>query len=278
VKVAWQKTRWAEAQVFEPEAGAREAIVFCPGFPGMGAAIFEQRHAAALVAEGYAVYVIHHKGTRLNRALSASSVNNGWRWQQALEAGETHLGGGPVRMEELLDEPQGVLKDMEGLYESIHVVGNSFGALAALKSLTEEGAAIDSVRSIVLLAGAQGVDDGTDECVMNRVWKAAYMELPAITDQIEVADTQNAIETLRDIYNALPGRVLKNLPESIPLFYVVVEKDEILRLQDTLDFQKAIEGRGEIIMDYDEGWPSHGLTPHYTANYRTSSLLKLIRG
>ncbi len=52
MKVTWHKFDGVEAQVFEPDAGSSAAILFCPGFPGMGATIFEQRHAAALVEEG----------------------------------------------------------------------------------------------------------------------------------------------------------------------------------------------------------------------------------
>lgn len=278
MKVTWQKFDWVEAQVFETAAATNNAILFCPGFPGMGAAVFEQRHAAALTHEGYDVYVIHHKGTRTDRALSAASINNGKRLQDAWEQGESHLGGGAVTMDELIAEPMALLKDLNGKYEAIHVIGNSFGALASMWCLTEEGAPLDKVKSLILLAGAQGVDDSSETCAMNRVWKKEFLEHVRITDQLDVKDTDGAIETLRKVYRDLPERVMANLPQSIPMTYVVVEKDEILKLSDTQSFQKAIGGRGEIVMEQDEGWPAYGITPHYTANLRTSKILKWIRG
>ncbi len=278
MKVTWQKFGWVEAQLFKADVATHGAILFCPGFPGMGAAIFEQRHASALTHEGYDVYVIHHKGTRTDRAMSAASINNGKRIQDAWERGETHLGGGAVTMDELIAEPVPVLQELAAQYESIHVVGNSFGALSSLWCLTEEGAPVNKIKSLVLLAGAQGVDDGSEMCAMNRVWKKEFLEFPRITDQLDVKDTDGAIVTLRKVYRELPERVSKRLPEAIPMTYVVVEKDEILKLSDTESFQKAIGGRGIIVMEQDEGWPAYGITPHYTANLRTSKILKWIRG
>ncbi len=264
-------------QVFRHDGSARDAILFCPGFPGMGASLFEQQHANALTEAGFDVYVIHHKGTRTNAALSPALVNNGKRLQDAWEARETHLGGGAVSMEELLAEPYVVLKDIAGAYEGIHVIGNSFGALSALQALTTPDAPTERVRTLTLIAGAQGVDDGSDECVM-RIWREEFLGNPRINDQIEVIDLPGAIATLKNLYRDLPKRVMNNLPGAIALTYVVVEKDEILRLSDTQAFQAAIGGRGIIIMEQDDGWPAYGITPHYTAKYKTSSLLKLIRG
>jgi hypothetical protein len=275
--VSWQKFGWVEVQVFKPETPARQAILFCPGFPGLGSSVFEQRHASALTHEGYDLYVIHHKGTRTNTAMSPAGINNGKRLQDAWESGETHLGGGAVTVQELLDEPRLVLDGIAAHYDSLHIIGNSFGSLSSLSSLTSDGAPVDKVKNLILLAGAQGVDDGTPLCVM-RIWNPVFMMDPRITDQIEVKDVPGAIDILRQLYHDLPERVMARLPGHIAMTYVVVEKDEILRLSDTQAFQAAIGGRGTIVMEQDEGWPAYGITPHYTANFRTSKLLKLIRG
>lgn len=278
MRVEWHKRDWVETQVFAPDAPAREAILFCPGFPGLGGAMFEQRHAAALVDAGYDVHVIHHKGTRTNTALSPFSINNGARLQSAWEKQEAHLGGGAARVEELLSEPLIALDAIADQYDSVHVIGNSFGALTALWSLTEKGAAVENVKTLILLAGAQGVDNGTDTCVM-RIWKPEFMALPRIADQIEVKDTPGAIAALQKLYNDLPGRVVKGLPARIALTYIVMEHDEILRPSDTDAFRAAIGGRGDIILDKNErGFPAYGIGAHETPTFRTHSFLKLIRG
>ncbi len=265
-------------QVFEPEKGTNAAILFCPGFPGMGGTVFEQRHAAALVEEGYAVYVIKHKGTKLSGALAPVLVNNGARLMAGRKAGETHLGGGPATISEWMEEPLEALNVIHAAYESIHVIGNSFGALSALWSMTYEGAPIEKVKSILLYAGAQGIWDDADEESMARVWQPGFLMLPRITEKVSLNDPFDIVQTLKETYHALPERV-KALPERISLTYMVVEGDEILRLSDTEKFRSAIGGRGKIVMDtVDVGYIEHGLLAHDTPDYRTEDLLELIRG
>jgi len=271
MKVHWRKIGWVEAQVFEPDAGAKDAILFCPGFPGMGGTIFEQRHAAALTDEGFAVYVIKHKGTKLSGALAPVMVNNASRLRQ----GGSHIGGAST-VDEWMVEPLEVLKELDGKYESIRVIGNSFGALSALWSLTEKGAAIGKVKSLLLYAGAQGVNNGDPECIM-RIWIPEFLRLPKITDKVDLNDAAEIVASLSRVYKALPERVAA-LPSDIAITYLVVEQDEILRLADTERFNEAIGGRGKIVMDtVDHAWPEHNLWAHDTPNYKTDDLLSLIK-
>ena len=152
MKLSWHRFDGAEAQVFEPYAGSGKVILFCPGFPGMGGTVFEQRHAAALVEEGYAVYVIKHKGTKLSGALAPVLVNNAARLAQGRRIGETHIGGGSATIMEWMTEPLRALRVLHTAYDSIHVIGNSFGALSSLWSMTEKDAPASKVKSLLLYA------------------------------------------------------------------------------------------------------------------------------
>ena len=277
MKIHWEKFEGVEAQVFEPDAGARAVILFCPGFPGMGGTVFEQRHAAALTDEGYAVYVIKHKGTKLSGALAPVMVNNASRLMAGRKAGETHIGGGAATLEEWLSEPLKALKVLHNAYDSIHVIGNSFGALAALWSLTEKDAPISKVKSLLLYAGAQGVDDGSEDSIM-RIWQPEFLMAARITDKVTLNDPFDVVACIHKAYLDMPERT-KALPKSIGITYLVVERDEILRLNDTKKFNDAIGGRGVIVIDSDDhAWPEHGLLAHDTPNYKTEDLLQLIRG
>jgi len=277
MKVTWHKFEGVEAQVFEPDNGSNEAVMFCPGFPGMGGTIFEQRHAGALVAEGFAVYVIKHKGTRLSDPTGPVMVNNGARLMEGRRAGEGHIGGGPATITEWLEEPLAVLNALHHAYESIHVIGNSFGALSALWSLTYEDAPIAKVKTLLLYAGAQGVDDASEDSIM-RLWQPGFLMMPRITEKVSLNDPFEVVATLKNLYAALPDRT-RALPAHIALKYLVVERDELLRLADTEKFKAAIGGRGEIVIDtVDHAWPEHGLLAHDTPNYKTEDLLALIRG
>lgn len=277
MKVSWHRFDGVEAQVFEPDAGSNAVILFCPGFPGMGGTVFEQRHAAALVEEGFAVYVLKHKGIKLSGAMAPVMVNNAARLAQGRRINETHIGGGQATIMDWMLEPLKALRVLHTAYDYIHVIGNSFGALSSLWSMTEQDAPLGKVKSLLLYAGAQGVDDG--EYGIMRVWKPEFLMAARITDKVTLNDPFDVVKTLGDVYRVLPLRVTEQLPANIDLKYLVVERDELLNITDTKAFQAAIGGRGEIVMDtVDHGWPEYGLLAHDTPNYTTEDLLALIRG
>ncbi len=266
-----------ETQVFEPEQPARKAILFCPGFPGMGGTIFEQRHAGALAGQGYAVYVIKHRGTRLDTPYAPALVNSSQRLWDARRKNETHLGGGPVEINDWLEEPVAPLQDLTSRYESVYVIGNSFGALSALWSLTAGNVKLDKVRHLLLYAGAQGLVDGTPQDIM-RIWRPEYMIAARIPEKVSLGDLGEVIRRLSHVYKLLVERT-KALPSHIDLTYLVVRFDEILWLSDTELFQAAIGGRGTIVIDdVDRAYSDPPLLAHDTPDYKTEDLLKLLSG
>jgi hypothetical protein len=136
---------------------------------------------------------------------------------------------------------------------------------------------ISKVKSLLLYAGAQGVDDGTDDGIM-RVWQPEFLMASRITDKVALNDPFDVVARLGKTYRSLPERV-KALPAHISITYLVVDSDEILRKSDTESFKAAIGGRGKIVVDKEgHAWPEHGLLAHDTPNYKTEDLLALIRG
>lgn len=259
-----------EAQVFEPDTTTQNAILFCPGFPGVGGSLFEQRHAAALVAEGYAVIVLHHSGTRLDGPNAPLMVNNGWRRMMAHKNGDTHLGGGPSSIDDWLREPSIALKNLS--YKNITVIGNSFGALSAMWSLTMAGMDLTNIRHLLLMAGAQGTQN------VMRIWQPEFMTMPRVTEKVTLNDAHAMVNTLKTTYQDLPSRMM-TFPADIALTYLVVARDELLTLADTEEFQAAIGGRGKIVIDdIDKAYPDHGFIAHDMPDYPTEHLLELIRG
>lgn len=241
----------------------------------MGGTVFEQRHAASLVEEGYAVFVIKHKGTKLSGAYAPVMVNNAARLAQGRAIGDTYICGGCATIDEWLVEPLKALHMLHTAYDSIYVIGNSFGALSSLWSMTQENAPVSKVKSLLLYAGAQGVDEG--EAGIMRLWQPAFLMAPRITEKVTLNDPFDIVERLRDVYRLLPRRVSERLPVHIGLKYLVVEQDELLSIADTKAFQSAIGGRGDIVIDtVDHAWPEAGLLAHDTPNYKTEDLLLLI--
>lgn len=262
-----------EAQAFLPEdIKNNKAVLFCPGFPGAGATLFEQRHAGALTAEGYDVYVIKHKGIRLDSPTAPFMVNNSARLAEGKREGERYIGGGIASIDDWLTEPLPALAELHEKYQSIDVIGNSFGALSSLWSLTMPGAAASKVKSLVLYAGAQGMADS-----IMRIWKPDYITVPRIADKVALEDAVQIVARLKTVYEELPKRVLEELASHISLTYLVVERDELLTLTDTDLFRAAIGGRGRVVMDtIDKPLPEHGLMAHDTPEYPTDKILELL--
>jgi pimeloyl-ACP methyl ester carboxylesterase len=277
VRVSWQKFASTEVQVFELEKPFQKVILFCSGLPGMGATVFEQRHAGALCDSGYGLLVIKHKGAKLTGAFAPAFVNNASRLFEGRAKQETHLGGGAATIDEWLDEPIHVLDVIADKFEEIHMIGNSFGAISALYALTRENTKLSSIKTVLLMAGAQGTWVDGNPLSIARIWNASYLELPHITQKVDILDPNGACKRLRDVYLELPYKV-KALPEHMKLIYLVVEKDEILRLSDTQSFQNAIGGRGEIVLEtQSHAWPEAGLIAHDMPNYKTEDLIQLIQ-
>lgn len=259
-----------EAQVFEPDQPSSKLILFCPGFPGAGATVFEQRHAATFAAAEFTLVVLKHSGTRLQGPQAPQMINNAWRLSQARKNGDTHLGGGPSTIEHWLIEPLIALQSLADQYDQIDVIGNSFGALASMWSLTMPEAKTAKIRNFLLMAGAQAFH-------LPEIWKPEFITLPRITEKVTLNEPVQIVAALTKVYQELPLR-MKILPANIHLTYLVVERDELLRPAQTQEFQAAIGGRGKIVIDNDaKGYPEHGLLAHDLPDYPTENLLSLLR-
>lgn len=269
--------RHVEGQIFEPEQATDKVILFCPGFPGMGAVHFEQRHVATLTQEGYAVVVLRHCGTRLDSPSAPAMVNNGARLRHGRQHGQTHLGGAPSSVAYWLEEPLIALKTLVNVYDNIYIFGNSFGALSSMWSLTAQNAPVDKIRHLVLVAGAQGVITDDPETDIMRIWKAEYMTVPRITDKVSLLSVEDDVLTLRNAYQQMPER-MQNLPGSIKLSCITVSQDEILKIGDTERFKAAIGGRGQIITDnLDKPYYDYNLMAHDMPDYPTERFLDLLK-
>jgi hypothetical protein len=266
--------RAVEAQVWQPEQPTDKAILFCPGFPGAGATIFEQRHAAYIADAGYALIVLRHKGTRLDGPHAPGMVNNAARMQQ----GGAHIGGGPATIEDWLWEPFTALSVLAGKFTQIDIIGNSFGALSSLWSLTRPGAALEKVRHLILLAGAQGVHEDGGIADIMRIWKPEFVAAPRITEKVILNDPQEIVATIHAAYAELPRKV-KDLPEHIRMTALVVAQDELLTRADADKFNAAIGGRCRVVVDeINQPYHAHGLLAHDMPDWRAGDFLALLEG
>ncbi len=266
----------AEVQLWEPDEKSEKLIIFCTGFPGVGAGNFEQRHAAALVESGYSLAVIRHAGTRFETPYAPLMINNGARLMQARQRDEKLLGSRTATIEDWLREPLTVLKSLESAYATISVIGNSFGALSAFWSLTRKDAPLSKIDHLVLQAGAQGIHKPDMPDDIMRIWTPENIGAARITEKVDLESPQAVSDTLRQVYLELPARVM-TLPDHIKFTYIVVMQDEILKPFDTENFRAATGGRGNVIVDdFDKAYLSAGLIAHDMPDWPTERFLEII--
>jgi len=280
MKVRWHiieaDGRRVESQIWEPETPTGKAILFCPGFPGRGATMFEQRHAAELVGQGYSIIVLRHAGTRLDTPDAPFMLNNSSRLQSGRTKGETHLNGGPSTVADWLLEPLTALHWLNGRYDRIDILGNSFGAVSVLYSLTRPKAPLTKIGALVLLAGAQGIDNDPAKGIM-RIWSPALLANPLLAERVTLDPPASIFATLKAAYNEIPPLV-KALPSTIAFKYVAVRNDEILQVSDAETFQSAIGGRGELLInETDRGYSHLGILAHDMPDYPTAKILELLK-
>jgi hypothetical protein len=279
MRVHWQTFendgQIVEAQVFRPDAPSQKLVLFCPGFPGLGAGMFEQRHAAELVEHGYDVAVIKHAGTRLDNPLTPSAINNAARLAQGRRNNETHVGGGPSTLAKWLKEPAIALQNLHVNYADIKIIGNSFGAVSTLWSLTEGHAPLQHISTLLLYAGAQGIDNGPAGIMS--IWQPVHLANPFVTSVITLDSPQSIYDTLKKAYADIADKAA-SLPDHIAIKYLCVTADEILPRRFTDDFRAHIGGRGDIVMDdIDRAHPECVMRAHDTPDYPTDKLLELLQ-
>lgn len=266
--------RSCEVQLWEPDGPCEKLLLFCPGFPGRGGTMFEQRHAATFVEAGYTVAVIKHAGTRLDGPDAPFIVNNGARLAKGRREKETHLGGGPSTMLNWLWEPHTALKALQPAFKQIDIYGNSFGAISMLWSLTRPDAYFDNIRTLACVAGAQGVDTDPISGAM-RVWSPMHLMNPIFWEKITLDDPNSIHDTMKIAYAEIAARA-PSFPAHVRLKYLVVMQDEILKLSDTQAFKKVMGDRGDIVIDdIDRAYPAMGFIAHDMADYPTEKLLEL---
>lgn len=281
MQLTWQKFhqdgQTVEVQFFAPESRSDRLVLFCPGFPGRGATLFEQRHATALAQAGMTVAVIKHAGTRLDGPDAPFMVNNAVRLMEGRAAGDRHLGGGPSTVAHWLKEPQIVLNALRDAFARIDIIGNSFGAVSALWSLIQSDAPLAKIKTLLLYAGAQGVDSDPVNGIM-RVWNPMFLAAPALAEKIEIDAPMSVNQTMKNAYADIAAKA-GTLPAHIDIRYLVVTGDEILKVADSEHFRDQImQDRGDIVLDtIDRAYPAHGLLAHDTPDYPTEKLMELLQ-
>lgn len=274
-------TRSVSGRIIHPAHEAGDLILFCPGFPGTAASLYEQRHSERFQKEMYTQVVLRHNGLVLDGAHSAEMLNARQFPQSLPLQSQGVLGGKPARMVEWVMEPQTFLEAYGSQFTNIFIVAHSFGSVAALNSLANLNQlghpVLDRVRACFCLAPALGTLEGDESENIMRLWQPDSVVVGMANGRVLFEEGDDLQATLRGIYSDLPKRV-QELPGSVRLEFVHVEKDEYIRETDIADFCKACGRDGHYVKDgFDTYLPTHGgIDAHDMPSYPTESLLEMI--
>ncbi len=274
--------RKAEGRLIHPLAPCGDLVLFCPGFPGGGATLFEQRFVDRLLEEEYTVCVLRHNGTRLDTPEGQWMLNS----QQYPKAVPFHdgkfIGGASSSVREWIGEPQTVLETLGAEFSEIIVVGHSFGAVTALNSLcglNENGSTLlERIQKVILLAPAVGLLHERHDDVMDTLWQDEFIMSDLVTSRVTLNSCDEIKRDLNDVYHGLASRAAQ-LPEHMSKVFVHVERDEYIRRDDVEEFARFIDRDSQFFIDkFDRHDPRLGIDAHDMPHFPQQILLDLIEG
>jgi hypothetical protein len=285
-RIEWKKFHTAEHSVegrmIRPEHESGDLVLFCPGFPGGGATIYEQRHSETITKENFSQIIIRHNGTILNGEYSDAMLNKR-QFPNVLPHHREHnyLGAKLPTIEDWLLEPQTVLEDIGCNYTNIYIYAHSFGAVAALHSIANlneiNHPVIARIKTCICMAPALGTLEGSETENIMRVWQDGYTVSEMITGRVVFDERNNLKTSMRNIYQELPERISK-LSGKLSIVMLHVAQDEYIREKDIRDFCKESGHEDSFMLDeIDRYIPTHGgMDAHDMPVYPTELLLELI--
>ncbi len=265
-KVHWLKLQHegqsVEGKFYEPkDKGNGKLILWEPGLPGDGTTWFEEKHAAALVAAGYTVMALRHRGTRTKTDKAEAYVHCPERQQLV---GDTLGENREVNMDDLAFEPSIALNILGQKFDEIKIIGHSAGAPFSLHSLRHVAPEVlAKIKNMVSLAGGVG---GEGHFAEGFPPFAEYMKF--CQTRINLGDPKANEEAFYRIVEEVYKGII---PEHIMMALVHSENDEYLKASGANRLFNHL-GRGLNIDDKTQFEPEI----HDLKNLRPETLLRLL--
>ncbi|MDO8626567.1 MAG: hypothetical protein Q7K39_03910 [Candidatus Magasanikbacteria bacterium] len=276
--VEWLKLEWGgqrvEGKLYRPaDKNTDSLIIWTPGLPGDGTTWFEEKHVPALVAEGYTVMALRHRGTRTKTEKAENYVHCPERQAKPAETlGEDRV----VSMDDLAFEPAIALNVLGPKFFTVKLIGHSAGAPFSLHSLRHAPTVVGKITNIVSLAGAVG---GEGHFADSFPPFEEYMKY--CQTRINIGDPKANMEAfyriVEEIYQReieIPVRArgkLPEIPEHIMMTLVHGEGDEYLKASGEERLFTHLN-RGLNINDKTQFEPEI----HDLKNLRPETLLRLL--
>ncbi len=268
---------FVEGKLHRPEKGVQKLIIFEPGFPGDGSSRLEKLWLKDLLKNNFTVFAARHNGTIINGSYSDTYLNCIQKQEWAKQHSQTLLGKKEYyTVADWLIEPLIAMEALD-MFDSIELVGHSFGGLAIFNSLIEFSKKYPSQASkivrLVTLSGATGKVVGLNDPILKQ-W-SDYLRRNATSKRVLVGDPDENLKILRAAYEKI-HRESNLVPKTTEIICVNVENDELVSVQEGKDLIKTL-GRGYLIVDKkEESDKESGRLAHDMNNLTSREFLKLV--
>lgn len=265
-----------EGKFFVSGNGHDKLLVFEPGMPGDSNKWMEAKFVPELLRQGYSIFCVRHRGTRVNAENSSNYVSCSERINKEKDDSGAILGQvegqAEFSIEDIDDEPRIVIEALQKNFKQLYLVGHSSGAEGIAYSLSKLPTEITAkVHSFVSLAGYVGRYNKTSDLfdekgIFNSERMQKYFDYCckffAMIDASRNVESKKRV--LRSIYES-------RFSESINFVLVNTPKDEYVTVESSQQFRDFI-GRGLRIIDETEREPDF----HDLKNLQPQTLIRLL--
>ncbi|HLD76040.1 MAG TPA: hypothetical protein VI874_03405 [Candidatus Norongarragalinales archaeon] len=258
----------AEGKLFLPSRRSlSDLVIFQPGYAGESNRWFEGRHVGPLVRSGFAVFVLRHVGTKVDKS-TESLIGSKKRLKEVARMGVVLGNRQKFDFSDWVGEVRTALHALSPAFERVHLMGHSFGGLGTLCALLDLKPSI--AKKVATWVGFSPSLEGFSQAG-GRLSQSANQEKESIRARL--------VEYLKDRYPTLDPKATESwialarnlhanasrLPHAVRYTAYHHEKDEYVHRASIEAFQEKIPDRFRLIPlvdpeEVDPRWPEvhHG--------------------
>lgn len=277
-------TGTVEGKIHVPHEFKDKLVIFEPGFPGGGSGYFEDLFLEEVLKSGYTAFVVRHVGTIVNGEHSSGYIACEEKQKKSKEVGQEVLGTKENNtMADWLVEPKVALETLTPHFNTIVLVGHSFGPLANFSSfidfVKENPDLSKKVKRFVSMAGTLGIVRDSKGQILSQ-WEE-YLNKDWSKERVLLGDTKKNVSALHKTYDKIHDQV-DQFPENTDFIAIHPwgdernTTDELVHVVESLDMITSL-GRGYLIVDKKEyGDEKEGRIAHDMDNLAAETFTKLV--
>lgn len=276
VKLLNQGGEALEGKFFISGSGHDKLIIFEQGMPGDSNKWMEDKFVPEIIKQGYSIFCIRHRGTKVNAEKSDMYVNCPERIEKENNDQNAVLGQMDEKSEytvnDIANEPMIAIETLHKKFKQVYFIGHSNGVAGIAFSLPKLSKEItDKIRNFIGLAGFVSQYDNENDFFdtegrFNSEGMKKYYEY--CNQFMKLGDADKNVELQKEIFDSIYN---SSIADNINVVLVNSPKDEVIPLETSNQYQKLI-GRGLRIVDETQFETDF----HDLKNLQPQTLLRLL--